>query len=443
MSDRVFIRDYLRQYLDYVEPKDFYRSIFPEGDLEPKGMHIKGKYNAIAVELLSAEEQKKSKTPSKKFVITDELLILDRLLESNNFIIISPISYIGKSRDAANSRYIYAIAIDLDGITELQHLKDLFHQIEIEYIPKPTYIVWSGTGIHLYYQLINPIPCFDNIVKQLQSLKKGLTKRIWNMYTTSLSNKPQIQSLFQGFRLVGGVSKNNNRTEAFMMGGKVSIEYLNDFVEEEEQVKEFTYKSILTKEEAKEKYPEWYEKRIIQKQPKGTWVCKKDLYNWWLKKLRAEIKEGHRYYGLMCLAIYAKKSGISKEELEKDAFALFDFMETLTTDENNHFKQEDILAALELYNDSYITFPIDSITELTQIRIEKNKRNGLPQKEHLELARERKASLKRLNRLKKEGRPSKENEVKMWRKENPEGTKSQCIKETGISKNTVYKHWGD
>ena len=29
----------------------------------------------------------------------------------------------------------------------------------------------------------------------------------------------------------------------------------------------------------------------------------------------------------MCLAIYAKKSGISKEELEKDAFALFDFME--------------------------------------------------------------------------------------------------------------------
>ena len=54
MSDRIFIRDYLRQYLDYIEPKDFYRSIFPEGDLEPKGMHIKGKYNAIAVELLSA-----------------------------------------------------------------------------------------------------------------------------------------------------------------------------------------------------------------------------------------------------------------------------------------------------------------------------------------------------------------------------------------------------
>ena len=56
------------------------------------------------------------------------------------------------------------------------------------------------------------------------------------MYTTSLSNKPQIQSLFQGFRLVGGVSKNNNRTEAFVMGDKVSIEYLNDFVEEAEKL---------------------------------------------------------------------------------------------------------------------------------------------------------------------------------------------------------------
>lgn len=41
----------------------------------------------------------------------------------------------------------------------------------------------------------------------------------------------------------------------------------------------------------------------------------------------------------------------------------------------------------------------------------------------------------------KGGRPSKENEVKQWRQLHPDGTKAQCIKDTGISKKTVYKHW--
>jgi hypothetical protein len=31
--------------------------------------------------------------------------------------------------------------------------------------------------------------------------------------------------------------------------------------------------------------------------------------------------------------------------------------------------------------------------------------------------------------------------IKTWQKDNPKGTKAQCIKETGISKTTVYRHW--
>lgn len=44
----------------------------------------------------------------------------------------------------------------------------------------------------------------------------------------------------------------------------------------------------------------------------------------------------------------------------------------------------------------------------------------------------------------KGGRPkgSKQQDIiKQWRKSNPKGTKAQCIKETGISKTTVYRHW--
>ena len=297
--------------------------------------------------------------------------------------------------------------------------------------------------MHLYYVFQRPIPLFKNIVQQLTNLKNDLTRKIWNGYVTDLNDKVQYQSIFQGFRLVGGVTKSGARTKAYKTGEKVTIEYLNEFVFDlKNQVTQFIYKSDLTLEEAKSKYPEWYERRIIEKQPRGTWTCKKDLYEWWKCRL-IEIQEGHRYYGVMCLAIYAKKCGILQEELENDAFSMVDRLDLLTSDEDNHFTREDVLAALELYNDNYITFPIDTISKLTKIRIEKNKRNGLKQKQHLYLARRRKEDMKAIELPMKapEGRPTAQNKVNQWQKEHPNGKKADCIRDTGLSKKTVYKWW--
>ena len=60
MKDRLFIRDYLDTYFDEVEPYDFYRAIFPAGELEEKGLQVQGKYNAIAVELLPPSTERKA-----------------------------------------------------------------------------------------------------------------------------------------------------------------------------------------------------------------------------------------------------------------------------------------------------------------------------------------------------------------------------------------------
>ena len=50
-------------------------------------------------------------------------------------------------------------------------------------------------------------------------------------------------------------------------------------------------RSTVTLEEAKELYPEWYEKRIVQGEPKqqskmqgGRWGCRDALYGWWKRK---------------------------------------------------------------------------------------------------------------------------------------------------------------
>ena len=436
---RAFIADYLNRYFDELPPLDFYRSLFPIGELEERGKQEQGKYNAIAVELLPAADTDQAN--ARRHIITDDLRRIEDLLKSDNFIIISPISYAGRSRVAANARFIYAITIDLDGITEEHYLTDLFFQMRNGFIPEPTYIVSSGTGIHLYYQLEKPLPCFKNIVKQLAELKKALTKKIWNRYTTELYNKPQVESLFQGFRMVGGITKDGKRTRAFQVGKVVSIDYLNDFVEDNARVKEYAYKSKLTLAEAKKKYPEWYQARIVEQKPRGVWTTKRDLFDWWVRQIKSGAAVGHRYFCIMVLAIYAKKAGIDRDELEETAFELVKPFDSLSQEDTNRFTREDVLAALEMYNDNYITFPIDSIVNLTDIPIEKNKRNYRTQKTHLRIARATKEVLKEVGEMKPEGRPSKEQEVIEWRRKHPNGSKSECMNDTGISKPTVYKYW--
>lgn len=447
MKDRLFIRDYLDTYFDEVEPYDFYRAIFPSGELEEKGLQVQGKYNAIAVELLPPSSERAA--PARRCFLHDGLESLDELLKSDNFIILSPISYAGKSRSSQNARYIYAMAIDLDGITDIGKLQNLFHQAEIGYLPNPSYIVWSGSGVHLYYQFMQPLPCYKNIVAQLAALKTELTKKIWNGLVSDLAEKPQIESLFQGFRLVGGVTKGGNRTKAYEVGKKVSIEYLNEFVPEKHRVKEYAYKSNLTLKEAAIKYPEWYDKRIVNKQPRGTWQANRAVYDWWLNELKAKIVVGHRYYGVMVLAIYAKKCGIDYDELSDDAYSLVDMLDELTIEEQNRFTREDVLAALEMFNDNYITFPIDSISALTAIHIEKNKRNHRKQPLHLKIARNTKAILKEAGELKSDGRPkgSKNKKqtnkeiIQQWQRDNPYKPVKACVAATGISQATVYRYW--
>ena len=159
----------------------------------------------------------------------------------------------------------------------------------------------------------------------------------------------------------------------------------------------------------------------------------------------SEIKEGHRYYGVMCLAVYAQKSGISREELEADAYNMIYFLDMKTSREGNQFTRSDVASAVEIYNDDYYRFPIGRIEKITGIHIEKNKRNYQKQEWNLEDMRSKKANMKRRGQQFKnpDGRPSKKDIVIEWRRQNPDGSKIECILSTGVSKTTVYKYWND
>ncbi len=438
---------YLRKYFDEVEPEEFYRYIFGNGELQDKGIYEKGKYNGIAIEM-TTEKRKNGKPKILRYSITNDLDIIDELVTHDNFILMSPVSYAGKTREGKNARMIYALAIDLDGVNTDQQISDLFYQMDgrgpSNHLPEPTYVVSSGNGVHLYYIFEKPIPCFKNINQQMHNLKQNLTKKIWNDFVTDQFKAIQYQSIFQGFRLVGSKTKQGNITRAFKIGKKVSVEYLNEYVEQENQVTEFAYKSDLRLDQAKGKYPDWYDKRIVKGEIKRHWTNKRDLYDWWKRKLSEEVIEGHRYYGLMCLAVYAKKCGVSEDELEKDAFDFMDILEEKTNNDDNHFTEDDVISALEMYNDDYITFPIKTISELTGVRIDKNKRNGRKQEQHLKIMRGLKKIQKEMGEEINEGRPkgsgTKEQLVKDYIAKHPADNPTQISKALGISRPTVYKY---
>ena len=94
------ITEYLEKHCTEIEPKDFYRLVFPEGELEAEGEYTDGKYNAIAVAV--GEDTSQNKPKAKRYTVTDELGKIDLLTASDDFCIMSPISYAGKSRKSEN-----------------------------------------------------------------------------------------------------------------------------------------------------------------------------------------------------------------------------------------------------------------------------------------------------------------------------------------------------
>ena len=496
----MIIADELSRRFESVTPWDFYHEIFRDGELDDAGALTPGKYTAIALEITN-KKKKNGKTLVYRHTITDDLDGIDALMNSEHFCILAPVSYAGKSRKSVNARVMYALCVELDdlkvGADDYQEgLWNLIHQWDdsTKLLPRPTFCVASGSGIHLYYVFEKPLTLFPNVVKGLIKYKTELTKRIWNRYVTYSHKKEDIQfeSVFQAFRMPGTLTKKGERAEAFRTGEKVSVEYMNSFIppsyaKKGAQIPE-AYKSNMSLKEAQAKWPEWYERRIVQGiKTKKKWdIAGKvngsnpyALYDWWYKKISEGALVGKRYYCLFTLVIYAIKCDVDEDRLRDDCYKLLEHFDKMAFQpdryagyeriqkkkdkpQENRFTEFDVECALQAYEDvGLYTYPIASIINRSGIEIEKNKRNGRRRKEHLcadvwenekgrpttNICKQNRDLALKFMRENEEikGRPkgsgTAQEKVLEWRKNNPDGTKYRCMKDTGLSKPTVYKWW--
>ena len=88
----------------------------------------------------------------------------------------------------------------------MPQLRDSLHLLNKVINPKASFIVNSGTGLHLYYVLTEPVPMYPHNQKILKELKYSLTRQIWNRFTSSIK-EPQMQGDLQGIRVGGSGSK--------------------------------------------------------------------------------------------------------------------------------------------------------------------------------------------------------------------------------------------
>ena len=448
-EDYVSLVETLSQKYPEVNGQEFYQQVFPDNEMTGELGNDYSRPNAIYLYKPNGVPKDGQRKLRRRIMLADTWeKDYGEYVEKNELTLCSGLAYRGRANKLANARQMNALIIDLDGVG-MKELQNLFLRFQlpashIRSMPVPTYLVVSGTGVHLYYVLREPLALFPYIKIQAKNLKYDLTFRVWEYGGTSKLKEVQYQSINQGFRMVGSI---NNKygviLRAFRTGEKITVDTLNQYCDDEshqvDTSKKFSSASI-TLAEAKQKYPEWFERRVVRGESRGHWICSRAVYKWWCRQI-PKVVGGHRYFFLMCLVIYACKCGISKDELKDDMDKMFDQLKKIQHD--NVFTQEDVSSALEMYDREFYRFPIDDIEKVSGIRIEKNKRNYRPQALHL-------ARIRKMQEVdypdgewrNKDGRPiTKDKVVIAWRQQHPSGNKADCIRDTGLSRPTVAKYW--
>lgn len=389
------------------------------------------------------------------------LLLLDddetlTFLENRKFAIMSPVTYVGRTNSYKNARYLYAFAIDLDGI-DSGDLGDLLAGMRKGGYPAANIIVNSGHGVHVYFLLESPLAMFETNIPLLNKLKAGLTKIVW---LVSRLDTPQIQSVVQGFRLPGTLTKFGKPIRAFYNSQTPlhTIDELNGWLSKDYKLTDSEISQLkdpyphnpakVTRDEAKKRWPEWYASRVIGRNRVGKkWNVNRGLYDWWLNKMRdgSEVTVHHRYWCILTLVVYAVKCNVPREKVLADALALVPSFDFKTQTVDNPFTEDDVYDAMRAYDEEYNKWPVRIIESTTGIRIQRCRRNGRQQNVHLSRIRMlQDADYPNGSWREGNGRKSDESKVQEWRQQHPDcKNKSQCARDTGLSRPTVHRWWND
>ena len=352
--------------------------------------------------------------------------------EGRNDVLMGGCTYFNNWISKKSAKDIYTFIIDMDNVysgTLLNALRNDWKTANDEPLPMPTYIVNSGTGLHLYFVLTEPIPNYRVTTENLDKLYRALaiqqtTKRVYL--------HKQVQWFGQDFRMAGGLNKYEWKNTDFRVGEKSDIDEL--------------VKALGLEDVHFIRYGEKRTKKPNAKKPRQNregWRSNRAFYDCALRNCRDKTKEGNRYTSMCALSVIAWKCNVLQEELERDLLSLLpDYNKGAT----RQIKEKEIYSAMKMYNPKAMLTQRESLENWQGWEYKPIKRNGRKQAEHLERARlVQTLDYPNGEWRNKEGRPkgsgTKEYIVREYLELHPTATKTDVVRNTGLTYNTVRKYW--
>lgn len=355
---------------------------------------------------------------------------IDEALEQcvgRNDVLLGGCTYFNNWISKRSAKDIYTFIIDMDNVysgTLLNALRNDWRTANNEPLAMPTYIVNSGTGLHLYFVLKERIPNYHVSTENLDRLYRALAIQ---QTTRRVYLHKQVQWFGQDFRMAGGQNKYGWINTVFKVGEKWDIDDL---------AKQVGLKDVhfIRYGEKRSEKPQIRAKR---KKKKCTgWKSNRAFYDYAVKTCREKTKEGNRYTSMCALSVIAWKCNVSQDELEKDLISLLpDYNRGAT----RIIKQKEIYSAMKMYNEKAMLTQRESLENWQGWEYKPIKRNGRKQALHLERAR----AVQKIDYPNNEwaGRKPKCDLVQQWRREHPVGKKIDCERDTGLSRHTILKWW--
>ena len=419
----------LEQFGEWVDAETLYEDIY--GDLEQ------------VVPVVFIDEDEDTKHMVKMSV--DEAI--DQAVDRND-ILLGGSTYFKNFVSKATAKDVHALIIDMDNVWAgvLQSaLQNDWNEDDKE-LPKPTYIVNSGTGLHLYFLFDEPIPHYVCNSEKIDQLYRRLAVQ---QTTSRIYLQKQVQWFGQDFRMAGSLNKYNWRNEVFRVGEKWDIDRLAQAVGMED-THFVRYGEPRTRQLVKRE-------RTKNRTKRKGWRCNQGFYDYTLERCRNETKEGNRYMSFCALTVIAWKCNVPISKVEQDLKGL---IPKYNKGAKRQITEKEIEHALRMYNEKAMLTQRERLQDWIgwEYKPQTNRHYGKQVFKRKKSQEARDKGLKNTNLevrgwavrdamypdgewRNKDGAPSKQEEVRAWRQLHLDGKPKDCMADTGISKNTVYRWW--
>lgn len=459
---------------DEVNPFTFYETVFSDKDI----------YTDTCIVSYGSNE-KMPLVKANPIEKTTKVLTIEEMITSSveyGNVYVAPATFFRNCNITKCLKSLYAIVVDFDGDkrgVSVDLLKWLLERIfeNGDDLPSPTFVTNSGKGLHLFWVFDKPVPMFNENKRTMSELYKAIHQKL-----ADYNAKPQKHHFAQAYRVVGSRTKLNKTTTAFRTGEVLPAEtLLRDFGIEKAIIwNEGKKKEKMEPSESMLKLADNIEKTLgIVCENKDDWdyvhtyisenkkafsemfklnqserFRKNDGAGWgsplWYATMKDRIirdtPEGNRYTSLMALTVIGYKCNIPFEEVKKDIDEIIIKWQMRPKSFEVRFHDEYRNRIDNMYSEKFKKVRKVQLEEWLGFKMNSSsRRNGRPQKQHLKLARfARDMNYEDSNGwINKNGAPSKKDIVREWRASHPDGRKADCIRDTGLTKPTVYKWWDE